>query len=291
MTIEVFAPAKVNLSLRVGPPRSSDGRHPLDSLVVFTKSVGDLVIVRPAPDVTLDIDGPFGRDLSSGKDNLILRAANLLRDTSSTVEGARIKLTKRLPVASGIGGGSADCAATLVALNQLWKIGASQSDLEILAARLGADVPACILGRGLHMTGTGETVRPLGTIAPLGIVLVNLCVPCSTADVFHHYDKAGNIADLAGFALPDLDTPASLLTYLRAHPNDLQTPAISLVPQIQTALSAIMESPQILLARMSGSGATCFGLYPTRVAAQAGAEFIQNQLASAPVWVEADEIT
>jgi 4-diphosphocytidyl-2-C-methyl-D-erythritol kinase len=289
MTISIFAPAKINLSLRVGQA-GHDGRHPLDSLVAFAQGIGDRIEIEEARQLSLDIEGPFASGLTNGDDNLVLRAASILRAHLGETRGARIKLIKHLPIASGIGGGSADAAATLLGLNRLWDGKVSHETLQGLGATLGADVPACVAGVALRMTGTGEVVIRVPALPKLGIVLVNPLIGCPTGPVYNRYDERGAIAALRLHPLSDLLTPAALIEYLVASPNDLQAPAITLVPEIGDVLHAIAHSPGVLLARMSGSGATCFGLYESLALAQKGAVAIKNTLALKPVWVEADEI-
>ena len=289
MSVGLFAPAKVNLTLRVGPP-GPDGRHPLDSLVVFTRTCGDSLQLEDSHELSLNIDGPFADALTAGEDNLIVRAAQILRDHAGINKGAKIVLTKALPIASGIGGGSADAAAALIGLNQLWGINASRQTLQDLGAALGADVPACVVGQALRMTGTGETIEAIPPLPALGIVLVNPLVPCPTGSVYDQYDRLGSFADTDMPPLPLIGSVASLCDYVRATPNDLEVAAIAFVPLIGEVLAAIAATPNALLTRMSGSGATCFGLYASYEEAVVAARWIKNSLASFPIWVEADEI-
>jgi 4-diphosphocytidyl-2-C-methyl-D-erythritol kinase len=289
MSLRAFAPAKINLSLRVGPP-NGDGRHPLDSLVCFTRSCGDRLTFETSSDLSLTITGPFGSGLAIDETNLVLRAARLLKDQANLNAGAAITLTKRLPIASGIGGGSADAAATLVGLNQLWQADLPLSALAELGATLGADVPACVYGTPLRMVGTGEETHSVGSLPRLGIVLINPLVACPTGPVYRRYDELGRFADTALASWPNLSTPPSLLAFLSSAPNDLEAAAITLVPEIQHCLDALATTDALWLARMSGSGATCFGLYPDLTSAQSAMHQVKNQLASLPIWVEADEI-
>jgi 4-diphosphocytidyl-2-C-methyl-D-erythritol kinase len=289
-----LAPAKINLSLGVGEA-GADGRHPLDSLVAFTRTIGDKVQLARAQTFELTIEGPFAADLADERDNLILRAARLLASHIKTDQGARIVLTKNLPIASGIGGGSADAAATLIGLNQLWHGGLSVADLMELGAQLGADVPACVYGKALRMVGTGEAMEPIEALPRLGIVMVNPLTPCPTGPVYRAFDslafdRPGRAKDLARAPLPALETQDNLLAYLASHPNDLEQAAIQCVPDIAEIIPSIAESGSILIARMSGSGATCFGLYPTLGQAQAAARDLKQKFANRPVWVAADEI-
>jgi 4-diphosphocytidyl-2-C-methyl-D-erythritol kinase len=267
MAIEVTARAKVNLALHV-TGRRADGYHLLDSLVGFA-AFGDTVRVEPAPDLSLAIDGPFAAGLSV-TDNLVLRAARAL----SPDRGARITLTKRLPLASGIGGGSADAAATLQALSRQWSLPLPPAET-ILA--LGADVPVCLAGVATRMQGIGETLSP----APLpqaGLLLVNPGVQVPTPQVFAALTHRQN-PPLP--AIPSLPDAASLAAWLATCRNDLQLPAEALAPQITTTLAALAASANCLFARMSGSGATCFGLFATEAQARTAAQALSQ---SHPGW-------
>ena len=270
-----FALAKVNLFLHV-TGRRADGYHLLDSLVVFP-AVGDRLHVAPANTLSLTVEGPFGAALAGETDNLVLRAARTLGGAA----GARIVLEKHLPVASGIGGGSADAAAALRLLCRLWGLplaappGASAPPAEMapaaltpIALTLGADVPVCLASRPARMGGVGEVLTPAPALPPAGLVLVNPGAALATAAVF----RARSAAFSAPAALPaswaDAPEMADDLAKLR---NDLQPPAIALLPVIGTVLAALAAAPACLLARMSGSGATCFGLFPDAPTAEAAA--------------------
>jgi 4-diphosphocytidyl-2-C-methyl-D-erythritol kinase len=245
------APAKINLALHV-TGRRADGYHLLDSLVVFAP-VGDLVTAEAAPELSLAITGPFAADLPAEGDNLVLRAARLL----GKGRGARIVLDKQLPVASGIGGGSADAAAAIRALARLWRL--PVPDAEALVS-LGADVPACLAGRPLRMRGVGERLDPLPGPVPLHLLLVNPRVAVSTPEVFARLETRENPPLPEP---PDFPDAASVARFAAACRNDLEAPAIALVPEIAEVLETLRVTPGCLLARMSGSGATCFGLYGT----------------------------
>lgn len=284
-----FAPAKLNLTLRVGPPQL-DGRHPLDSLVCFTHSLGDHLSVEAAPDLRLEITGPFGEGLGAGPDNLVCRAAQILADAAGIPAKAHIRLIKNLPIASGIGGGSADAAATMHALNDFWCLKLSQAELLALGAHLGADVPACLMGQPVQMTGTGETLDPIGALAAMGVVLVNPGVACPTGPVYRAYDALGAGPSLEVQPVPRVSDRESLLAYLREVPNDLEQAAISLVPEIAEAMAQLAASPQVRFVRMSGSGATCFALYDNEPAAEVGKDFVLKALSDRGFWVESDRI-
>ncbi|MBL8531524.1 MAG: 4-(cytidine 5'-diphospho)-2-C-methyl-D-erythritol kinase, partial [Hyphomonadaceae bacterium] len=179
--LRVFAPAKINLTLQVGPP-GGDGMHPLQSVVAFA-DVGDWVEVAPSEGLTLAMDGPFAPMLTQDEDNLVLRAARLLAAEGQVRAGAALRLSKHLPVASGIGGGSSDAAAALKALNQLWALDLDVAALAQLGRRLGADVPVCLGARSAWMTGAGEQVAALA-LPEMDVVLVNPLRPAPTAQVF-----------------------------------------------------------------------------------------------------------
>lgn len=253
--LRVFGPAKLNLFLHVGPPRA-DGRHPLESLAVFA-DVGDWLAFSPAEDLELHIEGPFATNLSAEADNLVLRAARALAAAAGIVPRARIVLEKHLPIASGIGGGSADAAAALRGLARLWGLELPETDLEGLAGQLGADVPVCLASRSALMRGAGEITDPI-PIAPLHGVLVNPGLPLGTGEVYRCFDAMGLGA---AFTMDRAPLPqGDVLEWLRDQRNDLEAPAIALCPKIAEVLAALKAQPQCLLARMSGSGATCFAL-------------------------------
>lgn len=277
-----LAAAKVNLDLRV-IGRRADGYHELDSLVVFP-SIGDLLTFEPAPALTLQVEGPEAaslRDLPPDE-NLVLRAAEQLRSVTGTQAGARITLRKELPVAAGLGGGSADAAACLSGLSELWSLETDRSEIFRIGLELGADVPACLNGEACYLTGIGEALEPLDSFPSFGILLVNPGIALSTPRVFKALEGRFSAARSA----PTSYDPSAhgsekrgreaLLTALSASVNDLQAPAVGLVPQIAGCLDALGEAPGCLLARMSGSGASCFGLFALPEEAAAAAASIQR---------------
>jgi 4-diphosphocytidyl-2-C-methyl-D-erythritol kinase len=258
-----FAPAKVNLYLHV-TGRRPDGYHLLDSLAVFP-AVGDTLRAMPADGLSLTVGGPFGASLSGEADNLVLRAALALAAVCQRPAGARLELEKQLPVASGIGGGSADAAAALRLLTRLW---GGDGDLLALAATLGADVPVCVASQPARMRGVGEELSAAPVLPVCGLVLVNPGVAVATPEVFR--------ARMGAFSLPaDLpigwENAAAMAVDLARLHNDLEAPAIALQPVIAEVLQVIAALPGCLLARMSGSGATCFGLFRDAPAASAAA--------------------
>lgn len=250
-TFTLRAPAKINLFLHVGEKRP-DGYHALQSLVAFT-AAGDDLAFSAGKNLSLTIEGPFGAGLSAGDDNLVVKAARAL----SADKGASIVLNKNLPVASGIGGGSADCAATLRGLSQLWGLSQDALILQKIGETLGSDVPVCITSRPQWMEGRGEVLTELPSLPGLPIVLVNPGVGVPTGKVF------GALKDRRGVALPLPSRFAGaddLIAYLKDTSNDLEAPARIIAPDVNTVLEEI-AGEGALLARMSGSGATCFGLF------------------------------
>ncbi len=271
------ARAKVNLALHV-TGRRADGYHLLDSLVVFA-GTGDVLTARVADALTLDIGGPRGAGLSTGPENLVLRAARAF----PAGRGAAVRLEKHLPVASGIGGGSADAAATLRLLARLWGV-ALPDPAAVLA--LGADVPVCLAGQTARMSGIGETVAPLDAPLPRAwLVLANPGAELSTPAVFRTLERRDNPAMPD---LPPLPDAMALAAFLHTCRNDLEPPARAVCPAIAPVLAALAAQPGCLIARMSGSGATCFGLFATRAQARAAAANLTR--AEPGWWVRAAEM-
>jgi 4-diphosphocytidyl-2-C-methyl-D-erythritol kinase len=263
---EEFAPAKINLFLRV-TGRRGDGYHLLDSLTIFA-GVGDTLRARDAAGLSLDVTGPFAAGLASEADNLVLRAARELAAAADVPARARLSLEKNLPIASGIGGGSSDAAAALRLLGRLWGPSAEAAITPPLVARLGADVPVCLAARPARMRGIGERLDPAPALPEFGIVLVNPGAALATAEVFRARDAAFS----AEAVLPEgWADAASMAADLAALGNDLEPPAVRLRPVIAEVLAAISSDPACLLARMSGSGATCFCLCQDPAAAVAAA--------------------
>jgi 4-diphosphocytidyl-2-C-methyl-D-erythritol kinase len=260
------APAKVNLFLRV-VGRRDDGYHLLDSLAVFA-GIGDEIAAAPRDGLKLQLDGPEAGALAGEPDNLVLRAARALADAAGRPAHASLALLKRLPVASGIGGGSADAAATLRALVRLWCLDAGRIDLPGLALKLGADVPVCLASQPARMGGIGEIVTAAPRLPGFGLLLANPRAALPTPSVFRA--RAGAFSPPAQLpdAWPDASRMAADLAVLG---NDLQHAAIALCPAVAEVLSAIAARPGCLLARMSGSGATCFGVFATPSSAAAAA--------------------
>jgi 4-diphosphocytidyl-2-C-methyl-D-erythritol kinase len=268
--MRVFAPAKINLFLHIGD-RRADGYHELESLVAFA-DVGDDLDFEKADKTSLAVDGPFAAALAGEGDNIILRAAAGAAMLAGHDIPKAIALTKNLPVASGIGGGSSDAAATLRAFLLEWPSeNVKLSDFVELAKTLGADVPVCFFGHSAWIYGIGDSIERTD-LPELHAVLVNPGIAVSTRDVFAGLrDKSGT--DIIDWPQEFRDADA-VVEFLKIVHNDLEAPALALAPQIAEVLSALRAAPGIKLARMSGSGATCFGLFADQPAAQSAARAI-----------------
>lgn len=275
-----LAPAKVNLFLHVGAP--ADGYHPICSLMVFA-DVGDRLSTFDAEALTLAASGPFARDLGEAGDNLVLRAARaLIAEAKRPLAPVGISLEKRLPVASGLGGGSSDAGAALRLLRETFGLSLDNDRLEALAASLGSDGAACLWGAPTIAEGRGERLRAAPGLPPLDAVLVNPRVPVSTAEVYRRFDAGGRFSDVAPPAAPDVFEDAiDLAAWLVGQRNDLQAPAIAAAPAVGVVLETLTDEPETLLARVSGSGGTCFALCASDIEAESLAERIE---AMAPGW-------
>ena len=263
-TIIERARPKVNLTLHVGPPKAG-GRHDLVSLVVFPDVASDRICVRAADRFAFRVTGPHAdrMDVSAG-DNLVVRAATALAARHGRPLHVEITLDKHLPVAAGIGGGSSDAGAVLRALERLWDLPAgSHGDI---ATTLGGDGPVAYAAKMAIMAGEGERVTPLAAFE-VPMLLVNPGVPCPTGPVFAAYDRLGHFSDVSPFEMPA--TPEAAWQHVREGRNDLETAAIGLVPEIGAVLDCLRAAPGVRLARMSGSGATCFAVLESHDAAHA----------------------
>lgn len=263
---ETLAPAKINLYLHV-TGRREDGYHYLDSLVVFT-NVGDRLRIEPASSFSFVIEGPMAAALSQEdpENNLAVRAARMLSTALNKPLDIKLTLTKNLPLASGIGGGSTDAAATLRLLAAYWRLPPSAPLLHDIAASLGQDIPCCIAAESCYFEGIGDVTTPAPELPLCHIVLVNPNEALATPAVFRA--RTGAFAP----ASPFHETPATvhdLVAALKERNNSLTESAITLCPAIATVLGALEQTQDCLLARMSGSGATCFGLFPDRASAKA----------------------
>ncbi|WP_346909921.1 4-(cytidine 5'-diphospho)-2-C-methyl-D-erythritol kinase [uncultured Roseibium sp.] len=251
------ARAKINLALHV-TGRREDGYHLLDSLVVFP-DIADRLSLEPAAASELRLEGPFASALEGpAQDNLVLKAVRRFAETSSTSPDVRVTLEKNLPVASGIGGGSADAAAALRLMERHTGQSLPQQQRLDLALALGADVPVCLEQKPMRMSGIGDILTPAPAMPPAGIVLVNPMEAVATPAVFKAMTKRDNppLPDLPG-SFADLNT---LCAYLRHTRNDMQAAAEALCPAISGVIAVLNALPDVAFARMSGSGATCFAL-------------------------------
>lgn len=252
MTVIVeTAPAKINLALHVRR-RRDDGYHELETLFAFCRD-GDVVTVERAPATTLALTGPFAAVLAgeSREDNLVVRAVRAFQARFGVGDDYAITLDKHLPVASGIGGGSADAAATLRALARLHGIAVDHADLFAIAGELGADVPACLLGETSRGEGKGDALQRLAPLGDRPVLLVNPGVGVSTAAVFARWDGVDRGALGQG----------EVLTVAMAGRNDLEPPARAIAPAIDAVLALLAAAPGAVISRMSGSGATCFAIF------------------------------
>ena len=271
-----FAPAKVNLYLHVGAP-DADGFHPLSSLMTFA-DVGDQLSMRPADAIGLEINGPFARGLSASDDNLVLRAAKAI---VARVPGPRasfhLTLTKTLPLAAGLGGGSSDAGAALRLLRDALKVGLSDAELGGIAGELGSDGPACLFARTVIAEGRGERLSPAPGFPVLDAVLVNPRVASPTGAVYRGFDEMGARGGADRPNLPTaFETAEEMAGFLGTCRNDLETPAVRLTPLIGEVLDTLRDEPETLLARLSGSGATCFALCAGDIEAEGLAERLER---------------
>ncbi len=259
------APAKINLALHVRA-RRADGYHELETLFAFLAD-GDVISLERAPEPAFCLTGPFAGALATEGDNLVTRAARDFADKLLDPGPVAITLDKHLPIASGIGGGSADAAATLRALARLSGIAADDERLFALAERLGADVPACLLGKSAVGTGKGERLEPVAGLAGTPVLLVNPGIGVSTGTVFSGW---------GGQDLGPMPGGDNLLVRARAARNDLEPPARAIAPVISDVLALLERLPGVTLSRMSGSGATCFALFSDGALRSAGAAALRE---------------
>lgn len=281
-----FAPAKINLTLHVTGKRP-DGYHLLESLVVFAQDVGDQISVTPSADLTLVVDGPMADNVPTDGSNLVLHAAQRLRDLRGVSDGAAIHLTKHLPHGAGIGGGSADAAAALGALATLW-------DVPVLtgaeALPLGADLPVCLAGPTPQiMSGIGDQVVPAPALPPAWLVLVNPGVHVPTGDVFDLLSQMSGTDGPAMESLPDPLDMDDFAMWLLEQRNDLAQPAAEFAPEIARILSEFWANEDYVDADMSGSGSTCWGLFESPQDAENAAAALRAELPN--YWVQVTAIS
>ena len=283
--ITVLAPAKVNLFLHI-IGRRDDGYHLLESLLAFS-DFGDRISVRKSPEIEFSVTGPFAHICRKagcdGEKNIVVKAAKRLQELTGTKAGAEIILEKNIPLSAGLGGGSSDAAATLNALQILWNVEPEEEALFDLALELGADVPACLIGEPSFVTGIGEHITPLEMFDDLACVLINPLKPLSTPAVFGTFARAERPFSDSLALSPEL--MEDLQTLLKGSHNDLQGPALGLCDDVSDILGALQGIDGCYLVRMSGSGATCFGLFETPEKAEDAARSLAN--AHPEWWVKA----
>lgn len=275
------ASAKINLTLRVGG-RRRDGLHEIESLVVFS-NIADELSLDPSRPRELEMLGPLRADCGPAADNLVLKAAGALAARVFDLKIGRFSLIKRIPVAAGLGGGSADAAAALRLLAQANGLAPDDPRLLDAASATGADVPVCLDPRPRLMRGAGEVLSAPLQLPPLAAVLINPGMALPTKDVFAAFDRAP-AGQSSQPGPPSVDARDELLAFLQIRPNDLEPAAISLQPGIGEVLSTLRGLGTCLLARMSGSGATCFGLFDTQAAASSAAGQLRG--AHSNWWIE-----
>lgn len=263
-----LARAKVNLTLQIKGKRA-DGYHEIESLVLFA-DFGDAISFAPSDTFSLTIDGPFAAALDQSG-NLVEDAAKAYAAAIGGCPQGAFRLTKSLPVAAGVGGGSADAAAALRIMMRHDQAFEDLSALVPLAGKLGADVPCCLFSQAMIMTGIGEKLHHLPPIAPIPAVLVNPLQPLPTGPVFRALGAGSLAGEAPPFERPDLSSLSGVVDYANARSNDLETPARGLLPVIDEIFSALRRSPGALLTRLSGSGPTCFALFATMAEAESAA--------------------
>ena len=285
--------AKVNLTLRV-VGRRADGYHDLESVVAFA-DCADRLTLTAGPELSLKTTGPLAQACGETADNLVLKAARLLAEVVPDLKFGEFILDKVLPVAAGIGGGSADAAAALRLLARLNGLALDDSRLIDVALRTGADVPVCLASRACDMAGVGETLLPL-SLPKLPCVMINPRVPVATKDVFKALGlRTGELLVGANDVIEAPAWPeagasiAEWVAALSAVANDLEVPAMRIQPAIGEVLSALRSVDGVMLARMSGSGATCFAIFANAAAAQRAAQKILHDHPA--WWVHAGELS
>ena len=280
MSARAFAPAKVNLFLHVGAP-ANDGYHPLCSLMAFA-DVGDVVSVKLG-EGRLTASGPYARALGRESDNLIFQAVRaFVSDLGRPMAELHFALDKQLPVASGLGGGSSDAGAALRLMRDVFSPFIDDGRLEAIAAAIGSDGAACLWGAPVIAQGRGERLSPAPGLPAIDAVLVNAGAPVSTAEVYRRFDAEGLFGDFAPPAMPEaFEDVTELAAWLGAQRNDLEAAAIAVAPDVGAVLETLVGEPETLLARVSGSGGTCFALCGSDLEAETLAERVE---AMAPGW-------
>ena len=260
--MQLLAPAKINFFLHITGKRN-DGYHLLDSLVAFT-DFGDEIEIKEANEFSFSINGDFGDALSADDNNLVIRAAKGLAEHNGRTPNVAIHLTKRLPIGGGVGGGSSDAAAVVRGLCKLWDIAPDSDFMDTLLLSLGADVPVCFNGQTARIQGIGEVIDTDYKIPPVTILLIAPNVSCSTPEIFRSF--SGKYRD--PIHVPQrFESTDDFVSFLKLCRNDLQKPAISIVPEIADCIEFLNQSTGCLFSQMSGSGSCSFGLFSDEAAA------------------------
>lgn len=292
--IEAFAPAKINFTLLVGEPLKTGkhkGYHPLNSLVVFAKDIGDKISIERSDGFEFFISGPFSKVLANDDSNLVVKAAKLMARVFEKPLNIAIALEKNLPVAAGIGGGSADAAATIIALNRFWGLGLSKSQLCEFGVQLGADIPVCIMGESVIMESIGDVFSSAPILPPkIAILIANPLKDCPTGLVFKTFDSLGNFASIEDIKYSDFRDLDRLVANLEIMPNSLYSAAIEIVPQIIELKTAIEASDGAKFVAMSGSGASVFGIFDNFENAEKAASYLYKKFEKNQIWAKAGTI-
>ncbi len=287
--MKTLAPAKINLYLHI-TGRRDDGYHLLDSLVVFA-DIGDEIEIEESDRLKLSVTGEFAAGLADD-DNLVLKAARILAEKAATQPDIHIKLKKNIPVGAGLGGGSADAAAVIKLLNNFWQLNLSDAEMNSIGLELGADIPVCLYGRSAYMSGIGEIIEP-AQITPLYLVLVNPDIHISTKEIFEmgfDFTKSpNNFSSHSAVSKASEQNPEQFIENLSATRNDLTRNALKQAPQIGDILEELQGYEGCRLARMSGSGSTCFGLFTSRKSAESTAYQLQTH--HPDWWIKALRVT
>ncbi len=274
LSIKVFAPAKINLFLHI-TGKLRNGYHRLDSLVAFA-DIGDYITIERAQSFSFNVKGEFAKYLQNDDgNNLVVKAAKSLAQISGNSPNVKIILEKNLPIAAGIGGGSSNAAAVIWGLQELWGLAHDADYIAPLMTKLGADVLVCQYCRASIMRGIGEEISPAPIMPEIPILLINPMIPCATQDVFMHYDgkfRENNIKLPKAF-----NSVFDVVNFLDITDNDLFKPALKLIPEIGNVMNALTAQDTCLFSRMSGSGASCFGLFENIKAAELAAKIIKQE--------------
>ena len=264
--VTVHAPVKINLYLHI-TGRREDGYHEVDTLIAFT-DFGDEIAAQASDTLKVSAEGAFADELPQGEDNLVVKAVEALRHEAGEIRHAHVTLSKRIPLAAGVGGGSADAAAAMWAASRVWGLDTKDKvDLFKVGRPLGADVPACLYRRPAFAAGIGQDLIAAPTLPEAGILLVNPGIKLSTPSVFRA--RSGGFSPDMSDPAATLDTVPRLVSFLEDRANDLTDAAIKLCPAVRDVLDTLERLPGCRMARMSGSGATCFGIFDDIDAARA----------------------